>query len=322
MLHDITLTVRPGEHVAIVGRTGAGKSTLLALLAGLYPPASGRIELAGRDPLTFSDDERRATLGFVSQRVNLFSGTVYDNLAMGDQNLTHDLLRRAAAIAGADPFIRTLPHGYDTTLAADTHGNGMHLSAGQRQLLALARALTTRPAVLLLDEATAVIDGASDAAFRAALHEHVLPLGTAVVTVAHRLATARDAHRVLVIQGGQIAEQGTPSALLATDGIFAALNALEEAGWDWQRDPRLTMTAPSSLLRPSDESKVEPSGFVGGAFGGAGTGVADEHVGAGPAGDGHEAGFGAACGEPAVGRGVAEPVGPEALDAGPLGAAA
>lgn len=237
VLHDITLTARPGEHVAIVGRTGAGKSTLLALLAGLYPPGSGRIELGGRDPRAFSAEERRATLGFVSQRVNLFSGTVYDNLALGDETLARELVQQAATIAGADPFIRTLPHGYDTILAADTHGNGVHLSAGQRQLLALARALTTQPAVLLLDEATAVIDGASDAAFRAALQEHVLPLGTAVVTIAHRLATARDAQRVVVIQGGRIIEQGTPSELLAADGIFAALTALEEAGWDWQHDP-------------------------------------------------------------------------------------
>jgi ABC-type multidrug transport system fused ATPase/permease subunit len=237
VLHDMSLTAGPGEHVAIVGRTGAGKSTLLALLAGLYPPSNGGIKLAGRDPRALSDDERRATLGFVSQRVNLFTGTVYDNLAMGDDTLPQELVQRAATIAGADPFIRTLPHGYHTMLAADTHGNGVQLSAGQRQLMALARALTTKPAVLLLDEATAVVDGASDAAFRAALRDQVLPRGTAVVTVAHRLATARDADRVLVIQSGQIIEQGTPSVLLSTDGTFAALSALEEAGWDWQHDP-------------------------------------------------------------------------------------
>ena len=236
VLHDITLAVRPGEHVAIVGRTGAGKSTLLDLLAGLYPPSSGSIELLGRDPRAFSDGQRRATFGFVSQRVNLFSGTVYDNLTMGDDSVTQRRVQQAATISGADVFIRTLPDGYHTIVAAETHGRGAHLSAGQRQLLALTRALTTNPAVLLLDEATAVIDGASDAAFRAALHERVLPLGTAVVTIAHRLATARDAHRVLVIQGGRIIEQGTPSELLAADGTFAALTALEEAGWDWQHE--------------------------------------------------------------------------------------
>jgi ATP-binding cassette subfamily B protein len=240
VLHEITLAVRPGEHVAIVGRTGAGKSTLLALLAGLYPPSSGVIELAGRDPRAFSDEERRVTLGFVSQRVNLFSGTVFDNLAMGDDGLSRERVQDAAIIAGADAFIRSLPDGYDTVLAADSHGGGVHLSAGQRQLLALARALTTQPEILLLDEATAVIDGATDAAFRAALREHVLPLGTAVVTIAHRLATARDAHRVVVMRGGRIIEQGSLSALLAADGTFAALSALEEAGWDWQHDPDVT----------------------------------------------------------------------------------
>lgn len=115
-------------------------------------------------------------------------------------------------------------------------GSGVALSAGQRQLLALARALVTAPAVLLLDEATAVIDGASVAAFRTALHRRVLPSGTAVLTIAHRLATAREADRVIVLSGGRVIEQGAPAALLAGGGHFAALAALEEAGWDWQHD--------------------------------------------------------------------------------------
>ena len=139
-------------------------------------------------------------------------------------------------ISGSDPFIQTLPNGYDTNLSAASRGVGVQLSTGQRQLLALARALTSQPTVLLLDEATAVIDGESDAAFRAALHDHVLPSGTAILTVAHRLATARDAHRVLVMADGRIIEQGTPADLLAADGTFAALAALEAAGWDWQHD--------------------------------------------------------------------------------------
>lgn len=123
-------------------------------------------------------------------------------------------------------------------MLSDTgRGTGVQLSAGQRQLLALTRAIATRPAVLLLDEATAVIDGASDAAFRAALREHVLPTGTAVLTIAHRLATARDADRVIVLGNGRITEQGTPTDLLAADTTFAALCALENAGWDWQAEP-------------------------------------------------------------------------------------
>lgn len=237
VLRDIDLTVHPGEHVAVVGRTGAGKSTLLSLLAGLYPTSSGTIRLLGRDPSTLAEDERQRLLGVVSQQVTLFDGTVHDNLTLGEDTITSEQLRLAAAIAGADRFIQKLPHGYDTLLAASAHGHGVHLSAGQRQLLTLARAMTHQPPLLLLDEATAVIDGDSDAAFRTALHDRVLPTGTAVITVAHRLATARDAHRVLVISDGRIIEQGSPHELLAADGMFAALAALEEAGWDWRHDP-------------------------------------------------------------------------------------
>lgn len=236
ILHDVTLRVEPGEHVAVIGRTGAGKSTLLALLAGLYPVTTGTVDLAGHHPFELPDTQRRTLLGFVPQQVTLFDGTVHDNLTLGDDTITPDRVRRAAVISGADRFIQTLPSGYDTYLSAASRGVGVQLSAGQRQLLALARALTVEPTVLLLDEATAVIDGDSDAAFRAALHDHVLPSGTAILTVAHRLATARDAHRVLVMADGRIIEQGTPADLLAADGTFAALAALEAAGWDWQHD--------------------------------------------------------------------------------------
>ena len=153
----------------------------------------------------------------------LFSGTVQDNLTLGDPTITTEQARRAATLAGADRFIRALPDGYDTILSDSGRGTGVQLSAGQRQLLALARALVTAPAALLLDEATAVIDGASDAAFRAALHEHVLGAGTAVLTVAHRLATAREADCVLVMAGGRIVEQGAPGELLTSGGRFATL---------------------------------------------------------------------------------------------------
>jgi ATP-binding cassette subfamily B protein len=236
ILHDVSLAVRAGEHVAIVGRTGAGKSSLLSLLAGLYTPWSGQASISGQDPRALDEVGRRATLGFVPQQVTLFSGTVLDNLTLGDDAIPLAEIHHAAEVAGADHFIKTLPNGYDTILSDTGRGSGVQLSAGQRQLLALARALTTRPAVLLLDEATAVIDGASDAAFRAALHDHVLPAGTAVVTIAHRLATARDADRVLVMADGRIVEEGTPAGLLASDSTFAALCALEDAGWDWQND--------------------------------------------------------------------------------------
>jgi ATP-binding cassette subfamily B protein len=242
VLHEVSLTVHPGEHVAVVGRTGAGKSSLLALLAGLYTPWTGRIELAGHPPQALDDTQRAAVLGYVPQHVTLFSGTVHDNLTLGDPGIPAEQVRSAAAIVGADRLITALPEGYHTLLSDAGRGGGVQMSAGQRQLLALARALTARPAVLLLDEATATIDSASDAAFRAALHEHVLPSGTAVLTIAHRLATARDADRVLVMADGRIIEEGTPAELLAADTAFAALSALEDAGWDWQHDPATTLS--------------------------------------------------------------------------------
>jgi ATP-binding cassette subfamily B protein len=241
VLHEVSLTVRPGEHVVVVGRTGAGKTSLLALLAGLYPSWAGHVRVAGHDPRTLDDTARRAVLGFVPQTVQLFSGTVLDNLTLGDDTITAGQARRAAALAGADQFIRALPGGYSTVLSDSARGTGVQLSAGQRQLLALARALVTSPPVLLLDEATAVIDGASDAAFRAALREHVLAAGTAVLTVAHRLATARDADRVLVMAAGRVIEEGTPGGLLAAGGRFAAMAALEDGGWDWEKDPAEAM---------------------------------------------------------------------------------
>jgi len=236
VLRDVTLEVRPGEHVAVVGRTGAGKSSVLSLLAGLYRPSGGTVQVGVVDPARLDDLGRRTLLGVVPQAVALFSGTVTDNITLGDTALTDAQVTRAAEVAGADTFITALPDGYGTRLSDAGRGSGVQLSAGQRQLLALARALVNRPAVLLLDEATAVVDGASDAAFRAALRERVLPTGTAVLSVAHRLATAREADRVVVMAAGRVIEQGTPAELLAAGGRFADLVALEEAGWDWQHD--------------------------------------------------------------------------------------
>lgn len=236
VLHSLNLVVRPGEHLAIVGATGSGKSTMLNLLAGLYGPQHGRIRVAGRDPRTVPQAERRTITGFVPQTSQLFIGTVYENLTLGDPSLNPEEVHHAAALAGADRFVEALPDGYHTLLSDTARGYGAQLSAGQRQLLALARALASRPAVLLLDEATATIDGASEAAFRTALSDRVTATGTAVVSVAHKLATARHADQVIVLARGRIAEHGTPADLLATGGLFATLAALDDAGWDWEHD--------------------------------------------------------------------------------------
>jgi len=233
VLRGVSLEAQPGEHIVLVGRTGAGKSSVLHLLGGLYTPWSGTVRVSGTDPTVLTDEERRRALGVVLQVVQLFRGTVFDNLTLGDGSVSRAAVQRAAAIAGADAFIQALPQGYDTLL-----GSGLQLSAGQRQLLALARALVWDPAVLLLDEATAAVDSASEAAFRAALQTAVLGCGRTVLTVAHRLATAQEADRVLVMEAGQIVEAGPPEALIRRGGRFAALLELEAAGWDWQTDGR------------------------------------------------------------------------------------
>jgi len=233
VLRNVSLTVQSGEHVALVGRTGAGKTSTLSLLAGLYSPWTGEITVAQRDPRTLSADERRRIMGIVPQVVQLFSGTVLENLTLGDTTVSREQVERAAVIAGADPFIRALPQGYDTVLGGAGRGGGAQLSAGQRQLLALARALVWNPQVLLLDEATAAVDNASDMAFRAALRADMSRDHRAVLTVAHRLSTAREADRVVVMEAGRIVEEETPEELIAHGGRFAALVELEAAGWDW-----------------------------------------------------------------------------------------
>jgi ATP-binding cassette subfamily B protein len=237
VLHGISLSVAAGEHVALVGRTGAGKTSALHLLAGLYAPWAGTVRVASRDPRSVKESERRRVLGVVPQVVQLFSGTVFENLTLGDDAVPVEAVLEAARIAGADAFVRALPQGYRTQLVGSGGGSGAQLSAGQQQLLALARALVHRPAVLLLDEATAAIDSVSDAAFRAALRESVLPAGCAVLTVAHRLSTAVEADRVIVFDRGHIVEEGAPAELTRRDGRFAALLELEAAGWDWRSGP-------------------------------------------------------------------------------------
>jgi len=237
VLHRTSLAVNASEHVALVGRTGAGKTSALQLLAGLYTPWAGTVRIAGRDPVSLEESERRKVLGVVPQVVQLFSGTVFENLTLGDASVPEAAVLEAARIAGADAFVRALPMGYHTLLSSSSGGQGTQLSAGQQQLLALARALVHRPAVLLLDEATAAIDGVSDAAFRAALRQWVLPAGCAVLTVAHRLSTAMEADRVVVLEKGSIVEEGSPGELAGRAGRFAALLELEAAGWDWRSGP-------------------------------------------------------------------------------------
>jgi ATP-binding cassette, subfamily B, multidrug efflux pump len=236
VLQNVSFSVEPGEHVALVGRTGAGKSSILNLLGGLYSPWEGSIQVAGVDPRQLSETERRTVIGVVPQAVQLFSGTVLDNLTLGDQSVSFEEVERAVRIAGAEDFILALPKGYETPINNGS-GGGIQLSSGQRQLLSLVRALVWNPRVLLFDEATSAIDSASEAAFRQAMQAESSRHQRAILTVAHRLSTAREADRVIVLENGRMIEMGTPEALIRTGGRFAALLELEAAGWDWRKDP-------------------------------------------------------------------------------------
>ena len=237
VLRDISLSVQAGEHVALVGRTGAGKSSLVHLLGGLYAPWAGEVRVVGVDPRTLPDTQRRNVVGVVPQTVQLFAGTVWNNLTLDDASAPRAAVERAVQMTGLTPLIAALPQGYDTPLRGVGRGEGVQLSEGQQQLLSLARALVWDPAVLLLDEATAAVDNASEADFRAALRTAIRGNDgrqRAAITVAHRLSTAREADRVIVLDDGRIIEQGTPEELIRSGGRFAALVELEEAGWNWQ----------------------------------------------------------------------------------------
>jgi ATP-binding cassette subfamily B multidrug efflux pump len=231
VVHNVSFRVNPGEHVALVGRTGAGKSSILHLLAGLYEPWQGRVRVAGVDPRAIAEMDRRRVVGIVPQVVQLFSGTVKENLTLGDDSVPLDAIRLAARISGAEDFIEDLPQEYATSIG-NLSGVGIQLSAGQRQLLSLARTLVWAPPVLLFDEATSAVDSASETRFRQALLKQ--SGRCAILTVAHRLSTAREADRVLVMENGRIVEQGTPQELVEKGGRFAALLELEAAGWDWR----------------------------------------------------------------------------------------
>ncbi|CAM5317662.1 ABC transporter ATP-binding protein OS=Streptomyces alboniger OX=132473 GN=CP975_24970 PE=4 SV=1 [Streptomyces alboniger] len=218
VLPRFDLTLPAGQTVAVVGSTGAGKSTLAKLLARFYDPTEGRVLLDGVDLRDLAGAELRRGVVMVTQEAFLFSGTVAENIAIGRPDATREDVERAAKAIGAHDFIASLPDGYDT----DVHKRGGRISAGQRQLVAFARALLADPAVLILDEATSSLDIPGERAVQRAMHT-VLRGRTAVV-IAHRLSTVEIADRVLVMEHGRIVEDGTPAELIADDGSFAGLH--------------------------------------------------------------------------------------------------
>ena len=234
VLRAISLRADAGSHLAIVGRNGAGKSSLFHLLGGLYRPWDGFIRLKGKDPHEIQASDRRRILGTVPQTGWMFSGSVAENLTLWDDTISRDAVEKAGRISGADTFIMRLASGYDTVISDAGRGQGLQLSAGEKQLLALTRALVGDPSVLLLDEATAAVDGATEAAFKRALRIQLEERQGVVITIAHRISTAMEANRIVVMEDGRIVEEGTPEDLIRNGGSFAALWVLENAGWDWR----------------------------------------------------------------------------------------
>jgi ATP-binding cassette subfamily B protein len=227
ILDGVSFKVKPGETLAIVGPSGAGKSTIFSLLLRFYDPASGQVLVDGVDVARADPEDVRSRIAIVPQDVAVFAASARDNIAFGKPAAAAADIEAAARDALADDFIRALPEGYDTLLGE----RGVTLSGGQRQRVAIARAILRDAPILLLDEATSALDAESETLVQKALER--LMQGRTTLVIAHRLATVLKADRILVMDGGQIVEEGTHQSLVAKDGVYARLARLQfERGAD------------------------------------------------------------------------------------------
>jgi len=218
VLKDVCFKIEPGQLVGVVGPTGSGKSTVVSLIPRFYDPTSGAVKIDGRDVRDYKINPLREQIGYVLQDTVLFHGTILDNIAFGRPSATREEIVDAARLANADEFIARMPKGYDTMVGE----RGSTLSGGQRQRLGIARVMERNSPILLLDEPTAALDSESETLVIEALER--LMKGRTVITIAHRLATIRDANKIIVISGGVVAESGNHDELMALNGIYAGLH--------------------------------------------------------------------------------------------------